>query len=218
MAEKIKKTRPELLKQRRGLALYKRFLPTLLLKKQQIQMEIRKVRLERARVREEIGRRIGQINKWVPLFSESIPGPITRLVRVKDIIRGIRNVAGIELPILSKVEYEVQPYSLFATPPWVDRGVRFVKELLELRETIKVLIEQESVLQHELCKVTQRVNLFEKIKIPQAVENIRLIRIALGEEQVAGVGRAKIAKGKSAAGRESPKLSRGASPQEESAA
>ncbi len=199
MAEKIKKTRPELLRQRRSLAMFKRFLPTLLLKKQQIQMEIQKVRVERARVRGEIDHRIAQIDRWVALFSESIPGPVTRLVRVKDIQRGVKNVAGIDLPILVSVVYEVRPYSLFATPPWVDQGVAFVKALLELREWIKVLMEQERVLQKELRKVTQRVNLFEKIMIPRAVENIRVIRIALGEEQVAGVGRAKIAKGKTQA-------------------
>lgn len=199
MAEKIKKTRPELLRQRRSLAMFKRFLPTLLLKKQQIQMEIQKVRVERARVRGEIDHRIAQIDRWVALFSESIPGPVTRLVKVKDIQRGIKNVAGIDLPILVSVIYEVQPYSLFFTPPWVDQGVAFVKALLELREWIKVLMEQERVLQKELRKVTQRVNLFEKIMIPRAIENIRVIRIALGEEQVAGVGRAKIAKAKTQA-------------------
>lgn len=199
MADKIKKTRPELLKQRRSLAMFKRFLPTLLLKKQQIQMEIQKVRAERAKVRGEIDHRIVQIDRWVTLFSEPVPGPVTRLVRVKEIQRGVRNVAGIELPTLVRVAYEVQPYSLFATPPWVDRGVQFVKDLLELRERIKVLMEQEKVLQQELRKVTQRVNLFEKIMIPRAIENTRVIRIALGEEQVAGVGRAKIAKGKTQA-------------------
>lgn len=199
MAEKIKKTRPELLRQRRSLAMFKRFLPTLLLKKQQLQMEIQKVRVERARVRGEIDHRIAQIDRWVALFSESIPGPVTRLVKVKDIQRGIKNVAGIDLPILVSVIYEVQPYSLFATPSWVDQGVAFVKALLELREWIKVLMEQERVLQRELRKVTQRVNLFEKIMIPRAIENIRVIRIALGEEQVAGVGRAKIAKAKTQA-------------------
>ena len=42
----------------------------------------------------------------------------------------------------------------------------------------------------------QIVNLFEKIKIPQAKENIRVIQIYLGELQTAEVVRGKIAKGK----------------------
>jgi V/A-type H+-transporting ATPase subunit D len=199
MAEKIKKTRPELLRQRRQLSMFQRFLPTLVLKKQQIQSEILKVRAQRQKLDEQLAQRIQQISSWAALFSESLPGPLTRFVAVKDIQRSIRNVAGIKLPVLSKVEYEVKDFSRLATPPWIDAGLKLLKELMELRETVKVLHEQEDLLQQELRKVTQRVNLFEKVKIPSAKENIRLIRIALAEEQTAAVGRSKIAKGKSAA-------------------
>lgn len=197
MAEKIKKTRPELLKQRRKLSMFQRFLPTLVLKKQQIQSEILKVRSECKKLDELMNQKIAEINSWVSLFSEPLPGKLTRLVKVKDIKRGIRNVAGIKLPVLDSVEYEVEPYSMFATPPWIDKGLAFIKELLELRETIKVLHEQVKILQKELRKITQRVNLFEKVMIPTAKDNIKLIRVALAEEQTAAVGRSKIAKAKS---------------------
>ncbi len=196
MSSKLKKTRPELLKQRRALTLFKRYLPTLVLKKQQIQMEILKVRTERGRLLEEMKKRISKVERWVPLFSEMIPGPVTELVRVRSIQRGEKNVAGIVLPTVKDVSYEVKPYSRYFTPPWTDLAVDFVKALLELRERTRILTEQERLLQAELRKVTQRVNLFEKVMIPRTVENTRLIRIHLGEEQVAGVGRAKIAKSK----------------------
>ncbi|MDD2998271.1 MAG: V-type ATP synthase subunit D [Candidatus Riflebacteria bacterium] len=198
MAEKIKKTRPELLRQRRQLAMFQRFLPTLVLKKQQIQSEILKVRVERLKLDKLMAEKISHSDDWAALFSESLPGPVTRLVKVKSIQRGIRNVAGIKLPVVSGVEYEVSDFSRLSTPPWVDAGLEFLKELMELRERVKILHEQEVLLQKELRKVTQRVNLFEKVMIPQAKENTRLIRIALAEEQTAAVGRSKIAKGKSA--------------------
>ncbi len=198
MAEKIKKTRPELLKQRRSLALFQRFLPTLILKKQQIQMEILKVRIQRKRIREEIERMIRQIEPWVILFSEDLPGSVTDFVHVKKLERGEMNIAGIRLPVLKQVEYEIKPYSRLVMPAWVDAGVEFVKNLLQSRERLKVLVEQERLLHIELRKVTQRVNLFEKVMIPRAKENIRGIRINLAEEQTAGVSRAKIAKGKTA--------------------
>ncbi|HNS09580.1 MAG TPA: V-type ATP synthase subunit D [Candidatus Ozemobacteraceae bacterium] len=198
MAEKIKKTRPELLRQRRQLAMFQRFLPTLVLKKQQIQSEILKVRAERERLDRQMADKIRLSDGWATLFSESLPGPVTRLVKVKNIQRGIRNVAGIKLPIVAGVEYEISDFSRLSTPPWVDAGLEFLKELLELREKVKVLHEQEELLHQELRKVTQRVNLFEKVKIPQAKDNIRLIRVSLAEEQTAAVGRSKIAKGKSA--------------------
>lgn len=196
MAEKIKKTRPELLRQRRALAMYKRFLPTLQLKKQQLQIEILKVRNERNNVLNQIDSLISHIKNWISLFSEQLPGSITRLISVKEVVCSTKNVAGIMLPVLKEVIFEYKPYSLFATPPWVDYGIQFLKEMLTLKENIKVLIEQENLLHKELKKITQRVNLFEKVMIPKTTENIRVIRIALGEEQVAAVGRAKIAKAK----------------------
>lgn len=198
MAEKIKKTRPELMTQRRSLAMFQRFLPTLVLKKQQIQSEILKVRAEAQKLSKQMEEKIQQSGDWQLLFSESLPGSITRLVQVKNIQRSIRNVAGIKLPVVSQVEYEISDISRLATPAWVDAGLEFLKELLEVREKCKVAKEQEFLLQQELRKVTQRVNLFEKVKIPQAKENIKLIRIMLAEEQTSAVARSKIAKGKSA--------------------
>ena len=100
MAEKIKKTRPELLRQRRQLAMFQRFLPTLVLKKQQIQSEILKVRTERDRLDRQMADKIRLSDGWATLFSESLPGSVTRLVKVKNIQRGIRNVAGIKLPVV----------------------------------------------------------------------------------------------------------------------
>lgn len=199
MAEKIRKTRPELLKQRRQLSMFQRFLPTLVLKKQQIQSEILKVRAEKIKLDKQLENKIKSAGDWIALFAESLPGSVTRLVAVENINRGIRNVAGIKLPVLDNVQYKVQTYSFLATPPWVDAGVNLLKELLELKEKVKILHEQEALLQQELRKVTQRVNLFEKVKIPTAQDNIRIIRIALAEEQTAAVARSKIAKGKSAA-------------------
>jgi V/A-type H+-transporting ATPase subunit D len=199
MSEKIKKTRPELLRQRRQLSMFERFLPTLVLKKQQIQSEILKVRAEAKELKKLMEAKIQESVGWQMLFSESLPGPITRFIKVKSIQRGIRNVAGIKLPIVSNVEYEISEFSRLATPPWVDAGFEFLKELMEIREKLIIILEQERLLQAELRKVTQRVNLFEKVMIPQAKENIKQIRIMLAEEQTSAVGRSKIAKGKSAA-------------------
>ena len=56
--------------------------------------------------------------------------------------------------------------------------------------------EQLQLIEQELRVVAQRVNLFEKVKIPEARENIRRIQIYLGDQQTNAVGRAKIAKEK----------------------
>ena len=196
MAAKFKKTNPELLRQRRDLSRYERFLPTLQLKKQLLQAEIFGVRLEREVLQKGVDRRLDEVGRWLGFFGESLPGPITRLVSVAAVRTGKRSVAGISLPVLEGLSWEIRPYSLTATPSWVEAGIEFVKELLQTREALRISITQELVLDLELRKVTQRVNLFEKVMIPAAREAIRVIRIALAEEQTAAVGRAKIAKAK----------------------
>jgi V/A-type H+-transporting ATPase subunit D len=194
MAGRLRKSNPELLLQRRALERYRRFLPTLVLKQQLIRAEIHKARRERAELRARIDLRLEEIGPWLGALGESLPGPLTRLVRVAAVRTEERNVAGIALEFLQEISFEVRPYSLVATPSWVEAGIEFVKELLETREMLRLTIGRELALDLELRKVTQRVNLFEKVMIPQARENIRIIRIALAEEQTASVGRAKIAK------------------------
>ena len=106
------------------------------------------------------------------------------------------NIAGVSIPIFQRVAFPVAVYSLFATPPWVDRAVADHRELNWHLAEAEVLQKQYDLLSRELTKIVQRVNLFEKVKIPEAQEAIRVIRIKLGDEMTAAVGRAKIAKTK----------------------
>jgi len=78
----------------------------------------------------------------------------------------------------------------------VDAGLETLRELVALSEEIRVIEQGITVLKHELRITTQRVNLFEKIKIPAAKEAIRLIKISIGDQMTNAVGRSKIAKNK----------------------
>ncbi len=57
-------------------------------------------------------------------------------------------------------------------------------------------MEKKRALQKELRDVSIRVNLFEKILIPRSQDNISKIRIFLGDQQLAAVAQAKVAKQK----------------------
>jgi V/A-type H+-transporting ATPase subunit D len=105
-------------------------------------------------------------------------------------------MAGVEVPEFDEVVYKDVLYSLFATPPWLDKAVAALRRLVALREELRVLLEKNTLLREELRTTTQRVNLFEKKLIPELRENIRKIKIFLGDDETAAVGRAKLAKGK----------------------
>lgn len=192
---KVKYTKNELKFQRDALQRFKRYLPTLQLKKQQLQMEMRKMdRKIEAQKREEDEAR-ADLENWVELFSEPID--FEEHVRIKEIKTTVGNIAGVRIPILEDLVFEHGETDLFATPAWLDDGVRVLEQLLRLRVELGILEEQQRLLNAELRTTTQRVNLFEKVKIPEAEYNIRMIRIFLGDQQTAAVARSKIAKNKS---------------------
>jgi V/A-type H+-transporting ATPase subunit D len=194
---KIKLTKTELKHQRDSLSQFKRFLPTLQLKKQQLQMEMQKCseELEKHRRMEEELK--ASLDSWVSLFSgEHIVHHLGSLVKVKDVSESTRNIAGVEVPVFVSVTFDVAEYDLFHEELWIDNAVEAVKKVMELRVKSKIVKQQAALLAHELRVTSQRVNLFEKVKIPESLENIRKIQIYLGDMNTAAVGRSKIAKGK----------------------
>jgi len=194
---KIRLTKTEMKRQRDALRQFTRFLPTLQLKKQQLQMEMRKCEERRAELaREEAAAQAG-LEPWVALFAD--PGAADWLagrLRVTAVEADRLNIAGVEVPVFKNIRFQVEPYDLFLAAPWLDDALRLLQRLVELKVRGDLLAEQYRRLAHELRITTQRVNLFEKVKIPEAKENIRVIQINLGDQQTAAVGRGKIAKRK----------------------
>ena len=196
MAQKIKFTRNELKAQRVALARYTRFLPTLELKKMQLEVERRKILRAIGELQEERQRFREEIARWQRLFSEAWPKTVPEMVHVAEVVTGETNIAGIYLPVFQEIRFAVDDYDRFLAPLWFEQGIAAVKRMIELRQRLQILQSQEQVISNELRKTTQRINLFKERLIPECKENIRQIRIYLGDMQAAAVGRAKIAKQK----------------------
>ncbi|MDR1210978.1 MAG: V-type ATP synthase subunit D, partial [Spirochaetaceae bacterium] len=190
---KIKLTKNELKKQKDALKMYRRYLPTLMLKKQQLQAEIRSVEIRIHELREEKEKADETFKSWIAVFGEK--GIFTANLLV---IRGIRasqgNIAGVAIPIFEGAEFESFPYDLAASPLWLDTAAERMRQVLLLDLEARTLDEQRRRLDHELRITTQRVNLFEKIKIPETRGNIKKIQVYLGDQQTSAVVRGKIAK------------------------
>ena len=193
---KIKLTKNELKTQRDALKRFQRYLPTLQLKKQQLQMEMRKLDLEIMKKRQEEESARAGLASWIRLYSEPID--LSEYVSIERLKTSRGNIAGVNIPLLDDLEFHEETPDLFETDAWMDRGVETLKLLMRLRVERQVMEEQHRLLGEELRTTTQRVNLFEKVKIPEAKENIRVIRIFMGDQQTAAVARSKIAKGKGA--------------------
>ena len=113
------------------------------------------------------------------------------------VLSGVEILGGIAFGSLEGGELVGAVWDLFDREWFVDDAVQALKDAVSLREAYKVLEEQHRLLSAELRSTSQRVNLFEKVKIPECKENIRRIRIMLGDLDTSAVARSKIAKKKS---------------------
>lgn len=192
---KIKLTKGELKKQRDALRQYERYLPTLQLKKQQLQIEIlRQLAVWDEKNKQETMRR-NAIENWAGLLSEP-QIDIRKWVKAEKTIKGTKNVAGVDIPVFDHIEFVAAEYDFFIVPLWVDSAIEALRSLVSILEEKLVIEAGINILRHELRITTQRVNLFEKVKIPEAQEAIRRIKIYIGDQMTNAIGRSKMAKRK----------------------
>lgn len=195
MAE-IKLTKTELRDQQNLLAQLERYLPTLQLKKAMLQGQVLEVRLEIVRLTDIFDQKRNRVSIYSALLSEKMGIHPDDIAKVKHIHKRYENIAGIEVPYCDKVDFEDLTYSLFDTPPWVDAAIYDLRELVAAGIQIKIAEEKKQAIEKELREVSIRVNLFEKVLIPRAIENIKKIKVFLGDQQLAAVSQAKVAKEK----------------------
>jgi len=191
---KIKFTQGELKRQRDAQRQYERYLPTLQLKKQQLQLEILHQQSALRKRKNSLSEREKSAEEWSGLLIE-VPD-IKHWLITEKIITAKKNIAGVDVPVFERMDFKPAEYDLFLTPLWVDAGLESLRNMVSLQEEIAIIEKGIFILKHELRITTQRVNLFEKVKIPEAKEAIRLIKIYIGDQMTNAVGRSKIAKNK----------------------
>ena len=192
---KIKLTKNELKVQKDALKMYRRYLPTLTLKKQQLQSEIRTIEAKAKEVRKQKEELEIGFRDWIAVFSEKDMFP-KGVVTVSNIRKGSGNIAGVMIPTFEGADFSRGDYDLYETPLWVDIAADHMEKAILCDLEAEVLDEQVRLLERELLSTSQRVNLFEKVKIPETEANIKKISIYMADQQVSAVVRSKISKRK----------------------
>jgi V/A-type H+/Na+-transporting ATPase subunit D len=187
--------------ERSQLKLYESTLPSLDLKRRQLTVELAKARQNYVETQQAVESLETSIGQQLPMLANP-DIEITGLVEMTDFELGEENVVGVRLPVLARIHCTVADYSLLAKPAWVDVLVERLRDVAELRTQVLVDAERVRILEYQEKRVTQRVNLFDKILIPTAKSNIQRIQIFLGDAERAAVVRSKIAKRKQAKQRE----------------
>ena len=192
---KVKLTKTELKAQKDALARYQKFLPMLQLKKSQLQMELGGMRAREADLARREEELLDGVKPWIGLLADAGVPLSVELERVRT---HAGNIAGVEIPVFDGIDARRAEVDLWATPAWADDAAEAAEALMSVRAEREIAAEQVRLIAEELRTTSQRVNLFEKVKIPECRENIRVINVALGDEQTSSVARGKIAKGRQA--------------------
>ncbi len=193
MAE-LKFTKQELRGQQVRLSQLERYLPTLRLRKAILQAEVVTARTVLETVITEYERQSSHLRQSAKLVGLLPHIPLEEAWKVERVEEEKENIAGVELPVLKAIIFAPTTYDLYDTPPWLDSFVEEVRALKATNRKRKVAEQCMAILSSELRQVSIRVNLFEKVLIPQCIRNMKAIRIFLGDLQLAAVAQAKMAK------------------------
>lgn len=196
----VKLTKNDLRKQKDQLLQFERYLPTLQLKKQQLQTVIRNSIDEMEKIEKRFFSMVDGLDEWVAVFAENAAfaeeKKIESLIRPDKVVCESENIAGVSVPVFKELTFCDIEYDVAEYPLWVDEALVRMREISACDALLKTVRKQIELLSRELRLTSQRVNLFEKVKIPEAKENIRKIEIYLGDQQTSAVVRGKIAKKK----------------------
>jgi V/A-type H+-transporting ATPase subunit D len=190
---KISLNKGALAKERDRLKLYRKVLPSLDLKRMQLTAEFKKAKARLLIAEDDLADKRDELGKKIPMLANR-EIHLAGLVRMTEVQIDEENVVGVRLPVLGELSFEVLPYSMMAKPHWVDATVEAVKKLVTLTFVVRIARERVDRLDHAVRRITQRVNLFEKILIPRAQKNIQRIQIFLGDAERSAIVRSKIAK------------------------
>ena len=196
----IKLTKNEQKVQKDNLKQFERYLPTLQLKKQQLQSVIMKENAQLEQMESDRISMIEDLDDWVAVFAENTlfekAKQLDQLVQPDTVILSTENIAGVKVPKFEELTFKDISYNVDDYPLWVDTAIVKLRGIAQLDALASTQRKRVECLEKELRSTSQRVNLFEKVKIPEAKENIRVIGVYLGDQQTAAVVRGKISKKK----------------------
>ncbi len=192
---KLRLSKAALARERQQLKLYERLLPSLDLKRRQLTVESEKARRAHRETQAAAQQYETDVGQKLPMVAN--PNIDLRgLVKLQHVELGTENIVGVKLPVLARVDYDVAEYSFISTPAWVDELITRLQEVIELRLKTTVAAKRVQTLEYAVRRVTQRVNLFDRILIPNAKRNIKKIQVFLGDLERDAVIRSKLAKRK----------------------
>ena len=165
-------------------------LPTLQNKESALRVEVRKAKDYSDKLVADLEATRNRYDYLAALWNEFEPS----LIKITDVDLATVKVAGVKVPELKEIHYEIQDFNAFAKPAWYADGVNILKELTRLGIESEVCQYKSRILDYQRKKTTQKVNLYEKVQIPGYQEAIRKIKRYMEDEENLSKASSKIVK------------------------
>lgn len=154
-------------------------LPTLKNKESALRLEVKRARDKAHELDAGIIQRMADLDQFMKLWSEFDP----QLVQVRNVEILTRKIAGVQVPVLGEIDFEISEYDLFAAPTWFLDGIDMAKSLATVQIERDFFVRKMHILERVRKKTTQKVNLYEKVQIPSYEESILKIKRFLEDEE-----------------------------------
>ena len=171
-------------------------LPTLKSKEAALRVTVKKQKDILLELEKNYNKRMEELNSFIRLWSE-FPEEIFNLT---EVTLSVKKIAGIKTPNLEKLDYKIEDFSMFDSPKWLLQGISILKEITNLLTELEINRKRIEILEYARKKTTQKVNLYEKVQIPQYSEAILKIKRFLEDEANLDKAAQKITKQKQASG------------------
>lgn len=156
-----------------------RSLPTIKSKESALRLEVKRTKDEVSRLELQLEEEIQSYENMVALWNEFAPD----LIKVKEVSLSSKKIAGVIVPVLDDIDFEVGQYSLFNSPLWYMDGIELLKKMARTGIETAFSGMKLDLLEHARRKTTQKVNLFEKVQIPGYKDAIRKIKRFMEDEE-----------------------------------
>jgi V/A-type H+-transporting ATPase subunit D len=195
MALKFQYNKTALQQLKKQLKIRENALPTLQAKESALRFEVKSAKDEVKAAEESFAQRKKDLEAVSRLWPEF---PVT-LLSVGDVSLEFKKIAGVKTPLFKNVSFSVAEFSLVSSPSWLPGGLMMLKQAAELQAKIAVAKKKVEILEYARKKTTQKVNLYEKVQIPEYQDAILKIKRFMEDDENLAKSSQKILKARIAA-------------------
>ena len=189
MALKFQYNKTALQNLRRQLSIREKALPTLKSKEAALRLEVRKITAEIELLKEEYQKLVKENQNYNGFWTE-----FPEIVKIKKINSDLKNIAGVKVNILSNIDFAIENVSLFNMPSWIRLAISMFERLMTIQVKIEMTEARLNALAYARKKTTQKVNLYEKVQIPEYKTAIIKIKRYMEDEDNLSKSSQKIVK------------------------